>query len=203
MSAEVLTEKAWKEILSDTDVKDNGLQRALTAYQKTPDDKYDDRLKALNQVVILAGKLNRNEDVKASEDASDYIYDLVSEAAKARAAIEKAKKDAANAPETGKPADGHTSRSSFVAPQVKELPITTKIINQIFPYFPKKYKVISGWLSAGDLYWKVNYHWDAMRVWLEYAKDNDQMNDEEQEKLNDFYKTLMSNPPSQDRKSVV
>jgi len=199
MDAKELTERGWKDVLKDNDVQDIGLQRALATYEKTPEEKYDDRLKAINQVVVLAGKLNRNNDVRANDEVSDYIYDVVSEAAKVRTAIEKAKKDAAKeeAAGGGNPPDGHTSRNSFVAAQVKELPITTKIINQIFPYFPRKYKVISGWLSAGDLYWKVNYHWDAMRVWLEYAKDNDQMSEDEQKKLNDIYKVLMSNPPSQ------
>ena len=57
--------------------------------------------------------------------------------------------------------------------------------------------MVSGYLSASDLRWKVNYHWDAMRFWLEYAKDNDEMSKEEQAKLNDIYRALMANPPSQ------
>jgi hypothetical protein len=96
-----------------------------------------------------------------------------------------------------KPADRHTNRGTFVDSQVKENPVTTKIIDQIYCWFPKKYKVVSGYLSASDLYWKVNYHWDAMRVWLEYAKDNDELRKEEQKKLNQIFDTLMSNSPSQ------
>ncbi len=95
------------------------------------------------------------------------------------------------------PPDAHTSRGSFVASQVKENAVSTKILDQIYRYFPKKYQVISAYLSAGDLYWKVNYHWDAMRVWLEYAKDNAEMTPDEQRVLGDLYRSLMANAPSQ------
>jgi hypothetical protein len=195
MSATLLAEKPWKDILKDNDIKDNGLQRALGAYERAPEDKYNDRLGLLKQIVMLAGKLDKNDDVGNCQDAADYIYDLVREAAKVRPMLEKAAKEAASG--KGKPADGHQSRSTFIrSSDVKELSNTTQIINQIFPYFPRKFQVISGYLSPGDLYWKVNYHWDAMRTWLEYAKDDDQMSEDEQKKLNDIYKVLMSNPPS-------
>jgi hypothetical protein len=95
-----------------------------------------------------------------------------------------------------KPADAHTSRSSFVDSKVKENALSKAIIDKIYPYFPKKYKVISAYLSASDLYWKVNYHWDAMRVWLEYAKDHEEMKPDEKKQLDEFYKRLMSNKPS-------
>ena len=96
-----------------------------------------------------------------------------------------------------RPLDGHRTRDTFVDPQVKENSSTTKIIDQIYAWFPRNCKVVSGYLSSSDLRWKVNYHWDAMRFWLEYAKDNDEMSKEEQAKLNDIYRALMANPPSQ------
>ena len=114
-------------------------------------------------------------------------------------ALRDGSKPGGRAPATdgkGPPADAHTSRGSFVDTQVKENAVTTKIIDQIYRYFPKKYKVISGYLTPSDLYWKVNYHWDAMRVWLEYAKESSAMSDEQQKKLKELYQTLMSNPPS-------
>jgi peptidoglycan hydrolase-like protein with peptidoglycan-binding domain len=94
------------------------------------------------------------------------------------------------------PADAHTSRASFVDSRVKENAVATKIIDQIYRFFPKNYKVISAYLSTSDLYWKVNYHWDALRTWLEYAKDRPEMSAEERQQLNEFYRTLMSNAPS-------
>jgi hypothetical protein len=98
--------------------------------------------------------------------------------------------------ESQKPPDGHTSRNSFVGSDVKENSVSKGIIDKIYPYFPKKYKVISAYLSASDLYWKVNYHWDAMRVWLEFAKDHEEMDADEKKQLAEYYKTLMSNKPS-------
>jgi peptidoglycan hydrolase-like protein with peptidoglycan-binding domain len=98
--------------------------------------------------------------------------------------------------EAQKPADAHTSRNSFVGPEVKENPVSKGIIDKIYPYFPKDYTVISAHLTESDVYWKVNYHWDWMRVWLEYAKDHAEMNDEEKKQLNVYYTTLMSNKPS-------
>jgi len=103
---------------------------------------------------------------------------------------------AAKSAEAQKPPDAHTSRSSFVDSKVKENAVSKAIIDKIYPYFPKKYKVISAYLSASDLYWKVNYHWDAMRVWLEFAKDHSEMKSDEQKQLAGYYKTLMSNKPS-------
>lgn len=55
----------------------------------------------------------------------------------------------------------HTRRS-FVRSAVKEAAITTKIIDQIMPYFPKKCICIAGYLDTSDQFWKVNYHWDLL-----------------------------------------
>jgi len=55
----------------------------------------------------------------------------------------------------------HT-RPSFVRSAVKETTTTTKIINQIMPYFPKQCICIAGYLDNSDQFWKVNYHWDLL-----------------------------------------
>jgi hypothetical protein len=94
------------------------------------------------------------------------------------------------------PPDGHTSRSSFVGSKVRLDSMSTSIIDKIYPYFPKKYTVISAYLSEGQCYWKINWHWDLMRTWLEYAKDHKLMSAQEQVELNDMHKKLMSNKPS-------
>jgi lysozyme family protein len=96
------------------------------------------------------------------------------------------------------PKDAHTSRGTFVAAQVKENPVATKILDQIWPYFPKTYRVISAYLSPSDLYWKVNYHWDAMRVWLQYASSSAEVTADEKTMLAALQRSLMSNAPSQD-----
>lgn len=195
MDSKFLTESGWKAVVLKFKVKDNGLQKALAIYEKLPEDKLPERLKALVSVSQLAANLKKVKEVAALKDVTEYLDDVVGAAEAERKLAEVAAKAASIGPI--KPPDAHSSRSSFVDSQVKEIPVTTKIIDQIYCYFPKKYKVISGYLSAGDLYWKVNYHWDAMRVWLEYAKDNAEMNEEEQKQLNEYYTTLMSNPPSQ------
>lgn len=55
----------------------------------------------------------------------------------------------------------HT-RSSFVRGSVKELPITSRIIRAILPYFPRECVCIAGHIDVGGQYWKVNYHWDLL-----------------------------------------
>lgn len=62
---------------------------------------------------------------------------------------------------TLKPLNVHT-RSSFVRAAVKETATTTRIINQIMPYFPKQCLCIAGYLDNSDQFWKVNYHWDLL-----------------------------------------
>jgi len=195
MDNKLLTEKAWKDLAQKLKVKDNGLQRALATYEKLDENRFADRMKAIVAVGQLAGNLKKAKEVAAIPEVAKYLTDVAAASETERKQIEAAVAAEAKAG-GGKPADAHTSRSSFVGADVKELPVTTKIIDQIYGYFPKKYKVISGYLSASDLYWKVNYHWDAMRVWLEYAKEHAEMSEEEQKELDGFYQTLMSNPPS-------
>lgn len=96
-----------------------------------------------------------------------------------------------------KPADAHASRATFVDSKVKENAVATKILDQLWPWFPKTYRVISAYLSTSDLYWKVNYHWDAMRVWLEAAAASSEATDDEKKVLDALYKPLMANAPSQ------
>lgn len=56
----------------------------------------------------------------------------------------------------------HTSYKEFVDPKVITIPVTEDIIKAVMPFFPKSAKVISGYLSVDQLYWKVNYHWELL-----------------------------------------
>ena len=57
-------------------------------------------------------------------------------------------------------------RKDFVDPRVKQTGLTKKIITELAPKFQGvRAKVISGWLSDADLFWKVNYHWDYL-LWM-------------------------------------
>ena len=62
---------------------------------------------------------------------------------------------------------GVHSRATWVRAGVKEQANTTEIIDAIMPNFPLPCRVIGGWLSDEDLYWKVNYHWDLLVTRLE------------------------------------
>lgn len=68
--------------------------------------------------------------------------------------------------------DAH-KRSTFVRKAVLEIPVTTKILDAIMPYFPKDCKVIAGYLSSDDQYWKINFHWEYLRDMLETALTKD------------------------------
>ena len=65
MDAKLLTENNWKTTYAKFKVKDNGLHRALAAYEKLPDDKYDDRLKGIASVSKFAGDLKKVKEVGA------------------------------------------------------------------------------------------------------------------------------------------
>ena len=55
------------------------------------------------------------------------------------------------------------ARVKFVDPRVKETGVTTKIIDALYPHFLNvRARVISGFLSDTDLFWKVNYHWEYL-----------------------------------------
>lgn len=60
------------------------------------------------------------------------------------------------------PEPRHTSATAFVDPKVQTIPVTDGIIEKIYPFFPQSSKVISGYLSEEQLYWKVNYHWEVL-----------------------------------------
>ena len=49
MDPKLLTEDGWKAVALKAKIKDNSLQRALSVYEKVPDNKPADRLKANRQ----------------------------------------------------------------------------------------------------------------------------------------------------------
>jgi len=66
--------------------------------------------------------------------------------------------------------ESSAARKDFVDPRVKETGITRKIINGISPRFSNvKARIISGYLSDTDLFWKVNYHWDYLLWMVEFS----------------------------------
>lgn len=62
-------------------------------------------------------------------------------------------------------------RTKFVDPRVKETAVTSRIIDSLMPFFRgTDVRVISAWLSDGDLFWKVNYHWEYLLWMVEHAE---------------------------------
>lgn len=57
-------------------------------------------------------------------------------------------------------------RERHVDPRVKENAATTRILEALLPFMEgTELRIVSGWLSAADLAWKVNYHWELL-LWL-------------------------------------
>ncbi len=63
----------------------------------------------------------------------------------------------------------HSSFKEFVDSRVQTIPVTDEIISKIMPFFPKSARVIAGYQSEEQLYWKINYHWEVLLEALEHC----------------------------------
>jgi hypothetical protein len=59
----------------------------------------------------------------------------------------------------------HQSRTSFKQANVPENATTTAILDSIWPHYNAGDHVIGGYLSSGQQYWKINYHWELV-LWV-------------------------------------
>jgi len=59
----------------------------------------------------------------------------------------------------------HQSRTSFKQANVPENATTTAILDAIWPHYNAGDHVIGGYLSSGQQYWKINYHWELV-IWV-------------------------------------
>jgi hypothetical protein len=59
------------------------------------------------------------------------------------------------------------TRLTFVRAAVREIALTTKIINEIMPFLPKDCICIAGYLDDDAQFWKVNYHYDLLMSQLD------------------------------------
>lgn len=91
MDAKLLTEAGWKTVVQKFKVKDNGLQRALSTYERLADDKYEDRLKGAAAVSQLAANLKRAKEVVTLPLVVKYLTDVVTAAETDRRQITNAK----------------------------------------------------------------------------------------------------------------
>ena len=92
----------------------------------------------------------------------------------------------------------HTSYGEFVRSGVLTIPITEQIIKDIMPFFPLSAKVIAGFLSEEDLYWKVNYHWDVLLEALDHCLGL-KLDNKYESALKAIKIALLKNPPDPPR----
>src|SRR6266498_2965750 len=71
MNPKLLTESGWKATAVKFKIKDNGLQRALAAYEKTEDHKHDELIKQIALAKQLAVNLKKAREVAAEEAAEE------------------------------------------------------------------------------------------------------------------------------------
>jgi peptidoglycan hydrolase-like protein with peptidoglycan-binding domain len=62
------------------------------------------------------------------------------------------------------------ARAERVDPRVKETPLTTRIIDAVVPKMGNiRAKIIGGYLSDSDQFWKVNYHWEYLLQMVDHS----------------------------------
>lgn len=62
------------------------------------------------------------------------------------------------------------ARQRLVGPSVRETAATTRIIDALLPHLASsRARVISGFLSDSELFWKVNYHWAYLLDMIEHC----------------------------------
>ena len=88
----------------------------------------------------------------------------------------------------------HTSIKEFVDSKVQTIPVTDGIISKIYTAFPKSSKVISGYLTEEQLYWKVNYHWDVLLEAISHCSGLD-IEQKSKDALAAIKASLETNPP--------
>lgn len=77
-------------------------------------------------------------------------------------------------PRTGENAEtrrvDRAARARFVDSRVQETAVTTRIINALATRFSNaRARVIAGYLSDSDQFWKVNYHWEYLLDMIVHA----------------------------------
>lgn len=61
-------------------------------------------------------------------------------------------------------------RAARVDPRVQETAVTTRIIDNLIPHFGSiRAKIIGGYLSDTDQFWKVNYHWEYLLQMVDHS----------------------------------
>jgi hypothetical protein len=86
-------------------------------------------------------------------------------------------------------------RAERVDPRVQETAVTTRIIDGLVPEFGNtRAKIIAGYLSDADQFWKVNYHWEYLLQMVDHSLTL-QVDDADRKELQSIRSTLMSCSP--------
>jgi hypothetical protein len=97
MDPKLLTENGWKAVASKFKVKDNGLQKALAAYEGADEGDHDARLKSIATVCQLATALKKAREVATLPEVAKYLASLAAAAEAEKNELTKAKALAAKA----------------------------------------------------------------------------------------------------------
>ena len=94
-NSKLLSDSGWKDVVAkNKGVKDNGLLKALSKLKTCAEDEHDDSLKALDEVVKLAGHLKKDKTIAAAPAAGKYVAELLGAAESAAREVSKAKAEA-------------------------------------------------------------------------------------------------------------
>jgi hypothetical protein len=72
-----LMESGWKALTQKFKLKDTTLQQALAAYAKLEEEKYVDRVKALEHITQVANTVKKTKEVLALGDVGKYVAEVV------------------------------------------------------------------------------------------------------------------------------
>jgi peptidoglycan hydrolase-like protein with peptidoglycan-binding domain len=86
-------------------------------------------------------------------------------------------------------------RAERVDPQVQENAITTRVIDDLIPKFGDiRAKIIGGYLSDSDQFWKVNYHWELLLTMVKHSLTLP-IEDSDKKELQNIQSSLLSVAP--------
>lgn len=86
-----LSANGWKGIATKNKLKDNGLQKALAAYENLEDKQHDARLKAIASVAQLAATLKKAKEITSLPEVVKYLANVVGAAEAEKGEIVKTK----------------------------------------------------------------------------------------------------------------
>ena len=93
-NSKFLSDGGWKDVASKNKIKDNGLLKILMEHKRLDQDKHDDVLASLEQIIKLSSSLKKSKEVASASGAAKYIADLSDAAETDRRAVLKAKAEA-------------------------------------------------------------------------------------------------------------